>query len=256
MSNKILNLVRNARIGDPVAKEVLKVIADQSNDAGSGVWSSFNYIAWCIERSRSTVIKKCNELRADEILESDLRPGTSNLWRINIDALVVLGETYREKIENWSELETEGSKLETGGVQTGDPSPSKALSNQEPTYIDDVGGVPDELEMEWDNFLGGWKRCFPDKIQPRRTNAPLKTKFKTRMNNAQWRATWRSALWLAKDWDWAQEEGWFRADWILKNNDNIAKLLTGTFDFKLEEQRKNAPVKRPKFVDARPKEDA
>ena len=111
-------------------------------------------------------------------------------------------------------------------------------------------------EMEWDNFLKGWATCFPNKAQPRPTNPSLKSKFKTRMKNARFRATWRSALWLAKDMTWTHEEGWFKAEWILKNSDNIAKLLDGTFDFKMTQKKEVKAQKRPAFVDARPKEDA
>ena len=135
MSNKILNLVRDARLGKSraVAKEVLRTIADQSNDAGTGVWSSYKYIAWCLERDRSTVIKQAQWLQKKGLLSSTKRTGKTNLWTIHVDELEALGMPYRDKIEAEGEFLTtggieplEGSDLATGVVGLGDPSPSLA----------------------------------------------------------------------------------------------------------------------------------
>lgn len=233
MSNKMLNLVRDALIGDPTAKEVLKLIADQCNDAGSGVWSSFAYIAWCLERDRSTIIKKCKLLQDEGILTSAKRQGRTNLWYISPDKLTELGRTYRDKIEVdevGSELETDQGDLETGVVVSGDPSPLEPQKKQELSVSDENFEEP-TYEVELDNFLIGWKTCFPNKPQPRASTAI--TKFKVRFKNEGFRANWRKALWATKDLDWAHEEGWFKWQWVLHNNENYAKLLDGTFDFKL-----------------------
>ena len=142
MSNKMLNLVRDAKIGDPVAKEVLKLIADQSNDAGSGVWSSFQYIAWCLERDRSTIIRKCKKLEERGILTSTKRSGSTNLWYISTEKLAELARTYRYKIEVKGEgLQTatpssgtvppEEGQTATPVVATDDPSPSVTSTETE-----------------------------------------------------------------------------------------------------------------------------
>ena len=125
MSNKILNLVRDARIIDPVAKEVLKVIADQSNDAGTGVWSSYKYIAWCLERDRRTVIRKCNLLREMGILSSTQREGSTNLWSVDTVALQAVGVPYRDKIEATNETagDTPSDTPPPGVTNTSDTVP-------------------------------------------------------------------------------------------------------------------------------------
>jgi hypothetical protein len=201
------------------------------------------------------VQKHIQKLKDMDLLDVHYRPGTSNLYRIRVENLEELGEEWTLPIEEpWGEPETqEGSTTDPPGENQ--VLPNQEETQEEPSYIDDVGGVPDELEMEWDNFLRGWKTCFPKKAQPRPTNTALRSKFKTRMNNAYWRAQWRKALWVAKDWTWTHEEGWFKAEWVLKNSDNIAKLLDGTFDFKLNQSKTGPEEKRPVFVDARPEED-
>jgi hypothetical protein len=253
-------MVRDARLKDPVAKSVLKVIADQSNDAGTGVWSSFAYIAWCIERDRSTVIKKCNFLRDMDLLDSTKRSGTTNLWTINLEKLNEIGVPYREPIEvaeddqGGRQERLEGSPKTTTVVAEGDLSPKEAPI--EPEYIDDVDGVPDERQIEWLAFLEGWKKSFPNKAQPRKTNTALRTKFYARLKDAGFRARWRSALWNSRNKKYLQDEGWFKAKWFVHNNDNYEKLLDGTFDFK---EKQVTQVTKPTnngvpFVDARPEE--
>ena len=232
MSNNILNLVRDARIGDSTAKEILKVIADQSNDAGTGVWSSYAYIAWCVERGRSTVIEKCALLRDMGVLS--WKRGKTNLWSVNTSRLEELAEIWGKDIESPDGGLPEVEEVQTtdNKVQTLDPSP---LEPEEPTYVEDVDGVPDERLIEWIAFMEGWKTCFPNKAQPRKSNTKLRNKFYTRLKDEGFRGKWKSALWLTKNLTWAQKEGWFKADWFLKNDDNYMKLLDGTFDFKSEQ---------------------
>jgi hypothetical protein len=95
---------------------------------------------------------------------------------------------------------------------------------------DSQDGVPYEWQIELDNFLTGWKTCFPDKAQPRRSG--MIRKWRTRFNDEGFRANWRQALWIAKDLTWAQKEGWFKWQWFLHNDENYEKILDGTFDFK------------------------
>jgi hypothetical protein len=259
-------MVRDAKVGNPTAKEVLKTIADQANDKGTSVWSSIAYFIFCTERSRSSVKRALTFLKNEDFIDHiGWSKYNTHMWRINIEKL----EAVARKWENpevldlddldlgqndlgGSERTEEGSSLDQGEGQSEPLTPIEPL--EEPTYIDDVGGVPSELDMEWDNFLKGWATCFPEKTQPRPSNTSLKSKFATRMKNSQWRTQWRTALWTAKDWDWAQEEGWFKVDWVLKNNDNIAKILDGTFDFKRKTHREAKEAPRPQIVDARPKE--
>ena len=141
--------------------------------------------------------------------------------------------------------------METGGVKTDDISPSLALqepktleSVEEPTYIDDVDGVPDERQIEWFAFIEGWEKCFPKKAQPRKTNTSLKNKFYARFKDAGFRAKWKSALWVSRDRKFLQSEGWFKAKWFLHNNDNYEKLIDGTFDFKDSGITEEAPKRK------------
>jgi hypothetical protein len=243
MSNKIVNLVDKARVGDPVAKAVLRKIADQSNDFGGGVWSSHEHIAFCLEWSRQTVSAKCNWLKDEGWLTWENRPGTSNLYQVDLDKLGV------------KETDTQVSTTPTPGVKEVDttckPDGHKSLNSPpvvnsavgEPAYIDDVNGAPDELAMEWDTFLKGWLHYFPTKTQPRPSNQKLRNKFATRMKDTSWRNNWKNAIKLAASWNWTHKEGWFKADWIVHNDENIHKVLDGTFDFKNRSQQQDQPAK-------------
>jgi hypothetical protein len=179
MSNKVLNMVRDARIGDPTAKEVLRVVADQCNDAGTGVWSSFQYIAWCIERNRSTVIKKCNVLRDKGLLDRTKRSGTSNLWKIDLEKLEKIGVPYREPIEIEEELpettsgETPPEELPetTPVVSTGDPSPKETKKKPKNKI---------EFPKGWENnviFPDG-EPCLDEHVCTHCWSAPKATKRK------------------------------------------------------------------------------
>jgi carboxypeptidase C (cathepsin A) len=184
------------------------------------------------------------------------RPGTSNLYRIDVDALDALGEDWTQPIEEqWGEpAPGEGRTTVQGGEN--DVLPNQEETQEEPEYVDDVHGIPDEEMMEWLNFLRGWKISFPEKAQPKKSNTKLRRKFYARLKDAGFRAKWRSALWTAKEFPWAHKEGWFKAAWFLHNDDNFEKLLDGTFDFKNTEKKQAPAAKRPQFVDARPKEGA
>ena len=268
MSNKILNLVRDAKIGNPTAKEVLKVIADQANDAGTSVWSSIEYFVFSTERDRSTVKRALKFLQDEGFLKHVgwTKYGT-HMWALDTWAL---GECVRVW-QSPEEIDLEGvqteprgeGRLNQGEGQTEPLTPIEPKNKnsfdvdtqetEEPEYVNDVDGVPDERQMEWIAFIAGWLECFPMKAQPRKSNTALRTKFYARLKDAGFRANWRSALWNNKGKRYLQKDGWFKAKWFVHNDDNYEKLLDGTFDFK-EEQSK-APAKQPKFVDARPKED-
>lgn len=156
-------------------------------------------------------------------------------WSISVDRLYDVATPYvpdRPYTQSEPTLTVSLPDTQSEPTPHSERVPNHKLTVSEPTYIDDKDGVPDELQMEWDTFLKGWSYYFPDKRQPRPTNATLLRKFKTRMKNTDWRANWKNAVKLASTWQWAQGEGWFKAEWILHNDDNIFKLLDGTFDFK------------------------
>lgn len=259
MSNKLANLVDQALIGDPTAKAILRKIADQGNDFGEGCWSGHEYIAQCVEFGRQTVSAKCSWLKDQGLLDWDTRPGNSNLYYVNEDALVEKRNPWFDKHKKDMSVRTTGvSGKPTGDV--GDDDTSLKVTTIEPTYIDDVDGVPDELMMEWDTFLKGWAHYFPGKTQPRPGNAKLRNKFKTRMKGTQWRGTWKQAIKTASKLSWTHQEGWFKAEWVLHNDENIFKLLDGTFDFKggqLPPERVADPVSTNSIWDKRrkPKEE-
>jgi hypothetical protein len=116
----------------------------------------------------------------------------------------------------------------------------KETITEEPVYVNlEDDETPNEMEMELDNFLRGWKTCFPDKAQPRRSSAIKK--WKTRFKNERFRSMWRRALWETKDLTWAHNEGWFKWQWFLHNDENFEKLLDGTFDFKGGKKKDETP---------------
>jgi hypothetical protein len=257
MSNRLVNLVDQARIGNSLTKAILRKIADQSNDAGTGVWSSHEYLAWVVESTRPTVAGKCKELKDMGLLDWESRSGSTNVYSIDVDVLVKLSEPYKDRIEKMeaviervsAEITPDGDGVSAQGTPpvsventTCQQGEHKSLYNpNEPTYIDDKDGVPDELQMEWDTFVNGWQYYFPTKTQPRRTNATLLRKFKTRMKSTDWRTNWKQAVKTASRLKWAHSEGWFKVEWILHNDENIFKLLDGTFDFKSKQPLTSTP---------------
>lgn len=124
MSNKLVNMVDQAEIGDMYAKAVLRKIADQSNDEGQGVWSSHSYIAWCLEVSRKTVVTKCAYLHDMGLLDWELRRGTSNLYQVNPETLAKLQRVWRGENDSDMSPEVTGVLPEvTGDVTDSDTSP-------------------------------------------------------------------------------------------------------------------------------------
>jgi hypothetical protein len=265
-------MVRDAKIGNPTAKEVLKCIADQSNDSGRGVWSSIAYFVFSTERDRSTVKRALTFLQDEDFIDhvAWTTYGT-HLWKMNLEKLESVMRVWRhgpddmdaDDIEFWGEQSEPGAestegrgRVNRGEGQTAPQAPNNPdeTLQEEPTYVDDIDGVPDERQMEWLAFLEGWKKSFPDKAQPRKTNTALRNKFYTRLKDEGFRAKWRSALWSSRNRQFLHDEGWFKAKWFLHNNDNYEKLLDGTFDFKEKQQKKTGHVTRPGIVDARPKE--
>jgi hypothetical protein len=260
-------MVRDAEIGDPTAKEVLKCIADQSNDAGTGVWSSIDYFRWSTERSRSTVKRALEYLRENEFIMPD---GTSkygtNRWVINTAKLQDLKREWRSPVDKNDRVtvDPQGQSEPSGRVTVDLPQgqsepltpiePSTISESAEIEYIDDVGGVPDERQIEWYAFLEGWRKCFPNKSQPLKSNTTLRNKFYTRLKDEGFRAKWREALWVSKDKQYLHDDGWFKAKWFVHNNDNYEKLLDGTFSFKEKGQQVTQPAQPPAQVHVTPTE--
>lgn len=144
MSNKLVNMVDQARVGDATAKSVLRKIADQSNDYGEGVWSSHKYIGWCLEVGRDTVSKKMGWLK-DElgVISWETRPGTSNLYTVNVDRLKELAGVGVDDTQD------EGCRPSPQGVSVS-PTPdvgtdhtSLLINPTEPsTIVTDTAGTP------------------------------------------------------------------------------------------------------------------
>lgn len=228
MSNKVLNMVRDARIVDATAKEVLKVIADQCNDAGTGVWSSFAYIAWCIERSRSGVIAKTKILRDLNLLDRSLRTGTSNLWVINLDELERIGEPYREKIEvqTVDPLDDEVVQTVDQLVQTVDPSPEEPLEQE----------LQEELleEPEKDVIFPNGEVVPPNKICTRCGEAPKAPRAKLYCIECQQAST--------KEWEAKKEHMAVRSyeqripDYFL-NESQVDLIIEAVGDETVEQKR-------------------
>lgn len=150
MSNKLVNMVDKARVGDATAKSVLRKIADQSNDFGSGVWSSHEHIAWCLEITRQTVATKCAWLKDEhDLLTWETRPGTSNLYSVNVDKLETMaGVSVDDTLDDGVSAKQTGVSAETT-PDVGETDSSHVLSpvlSQEPTVMvtDTAGNTIDE----------------------------------------------------------------------------------------------------------------
>lgn len=180
MSNKIVNLVDQSRIGDVYAKTVLRKIADQSNDAGSGVWSSHGYIAWCTEIGQSTVAKKCVELREMGILNWERRPGSTNLYTLSVDEIVkrIPDEGYHGRLmenilEGTSQVDMSDDEVSTSeiGVSTSEIGDT----HQRDTSL---LSSPKEPELERDVILPNGEPVAPEYICVHCGKAPKAKKSK------------------------------------------------------------------------------
>jgi hypothetical protein len=146
MSNKMLNLVRDAKIGNPTAKEVLKVIADQANDDGTGVWSSIAYFSFCTERGRSTIKNALKYLRKEGFIKHvSFTKAKTHEWKINVATLRKAQRDWSISTQEDIDLEEEegqemtGSEMTDGGsgddpstVQSGPQTPSNPNKTQCP----------------------------------------------------------------------------------------------------------------------------
>ena len=225
MSVKLMTLCFDVQGITPSEKAVLNAMADNAWDDGSSCYPSQGKLAHKTCFNKRTVGRALQGLK-DKGLVVAVGKTSMNVveYLIDIDKVSEMAVEYAP--QRPYPHDTMSNTPSQGDVETVSEPPD------EPSYVDDIDGVPDELGMEWDNFLNGWLYCFPDKAQPRPSNTSLRNKFRTRMKNTNWRNNWRKGLMAAKKTKWAHEDGWFKAAWVLKNDDNLFKLLDGTFDFK------------------------
>lgn len=207
-----------------------------------------------IPRSKGGTSDRWNAVRLCEKCNKDKGDTLPEVWLK--DKPKILAKITKRLVSQGLQIDEGGRQTEVLGRQIDNQTLSKPLEeknsndageiplrnmdmadgidpSQEPEYIDDVEGVPEEWLIEWFRFLEGWKYCFPDKAQPRKSNTGMKKKFKTRFKNEGFRKDWGLALIRTKTLAWAKNEGWFKAEWFVKNDDNYLKLLDGTFDFKV-----------------------
>lgn len=244
MSVKLMAMVFDLQALTPTEKSVLLAMADNAWDDGTSCYPSRGRLEHKTSLSHATVDRALRTMRQAGWI---MKTGETDMgvveWTIDVAKVAMSAEPY-EPARPYTQ--SEYTPTLTVSVP---PTQSEYQTVSEPTYIDDKDGVPDELMMEWDTFLKGWAHYFPNKTQPRPTNANLIRKFKTRMKNTDWRSNWKQAVKTASQWQWAQNEGWFKAEWILHNDDNIFKLLDGTFNFKLNQPLTPAPTSSKIDVD-------
>jgi hypothetical protein len=247
----MLNLVRDAEIGDPTAKEVLKIIADQANDAGTSVWSSIEYFKFCTERSRSTVKRALRFLQDEGFLKHVgwTRYGT-HLWALDTWAL---GECVRVWVSP-EEIDLEGVQTEPEGEVTVNQGEGQTepVTPKEPKNTNSVSVEAEHITV-FHAILEQWLIDFPNKTQPRATNTSLQGKTKARLKVPTFKTGLWAAMQKAKDSPSLMHDSWFQLEYLLRNDNNYEKVAAGEFNWKDEDAPKQ--VSRPKFVDARPKED-
>lgn len=180
MSNKLLNKVRDAEIGSATAKEVLKVIADQANDDGTGVWSSIGYFMYCTERSRTAVKTAIAHLRKNGFISHKqfTKSGTHE-WKVNISALDKVQRDWNASTQEDVEVvsrpgleTTEGEALDDQGEVVSRPqTPNNPNINlcpkceQKTTRIHATTGRPLYCETCIDLQTKKCERCGENKIE-------------------------------------------------------------------------------------------
>lgn len=103
-----------------------------------------------------------------------------------------------------------------------------------PNLTKDILGAdaPGESDSGYDKIRETWADMFPKKPQPRKDNATLRSKARTRMKSAYFCDKWYEALARASQSTFLHEGGFFDLGWFLKNDDNWQKCLNGNYDDK------------------------
>jgi hypothetical protein len=258
MSNRLLNMARDAKVGNPTAKEVLKCIADQANDAGTSVWSSIGYFVFSTERSRTAVKDALRFLQDEGFIEHvGWSQYKTHRWRINVKKLSSLKRTWRNPEE---EDDLDGlvadppqSLADQGEVVSRPLTPTEpkvhTVSDEEPTLVpNDADGVPAEHIMVYHDILGIWKKKFPDKTQPQPTNRKMQMKVKARLKIPSFKERLWAAMLHAEESPSLQADSWFQLEYLLRNDDNYEKVASGEFDWK-DSQNKRQPQQAKRQVD-------
>lgn len=225
MSNRLVNLVDQARIGNTIAKAILRKIADQSNDLGEGVWSSQEYLAWIVECRRQTANTHCVWLRDKlKVLDWEPRPGATNLYKINVGVLKELAEPYKDRedvfrktIERVSEIPTTVSEKPTPDVSETDTSPSV---------------VPNEPEIEV--IYPNGEPVPPKKICTRCGKAPKAPRAKLYCEVCQAKAT---AEWENKKAHMAIRSYEQRIKGYYLNEDQVDLIIQAVGDKEADQKR-------------------
>jgi len=88
-----------------------------------------------------------------------------------------------------------------------------------------------------------WIAHFPEKPTPRKDNATLRGKVRTRMKSAHFRENYLKALKRAARSTFLHDSGFFDLYWFLQNDDNWQKCLNGKYDDR--QDTRGSPVANP-----------
>jgi hypothetical protein len=102
---------------------------------------------------------------------------------------------------------------------------------KEQEQIPDAPQLPEEDRERVEAVFEAWKRYFPGKPQPRRTNAQ-QAKVKTRLKSAHFRENYETALAAASKSKALHNASWFSFEFFVKNDTNLQKMLDGWMAWK------------------------
>lgn len=94
MSNHLISLAYKRRLGSPMRKAVMVLLADKASDGGDGIWASKQTMADELDCSRQSIINTLKSLIADKLIEEVGQRQNANgftvEYRIKVSALEAL----------------------------------------------------------------------------------------------------------------------------------------------------------------------
>ena len=249
MSLKLLGRVFDVQGLTPMAKNVLKSLANHAWDDGTHAHPSIGLIEHETSASRASVNRGLKELRETLfIFETGKTSLGVVIYRVDADRVEECAVEYVPKVRWGVYPETPQSQDEPTPAQ----SDTRTLSNSSDNENDK--DFPEEVKELYEALRLGWSKSFPMRMQPRQWNTAsqlLKEHISARYQEEDFRAKWRAVMWNARESKHLQNAGWFTLEYFTRNQDNWLKIAHGVFDRFDDELKQES---RPQIVDARPEE--
>jgi hypothetical protein len=203
---------------------LLLAIADSANDEGIA-WPGLAKLSKKVRLGRRHIIDLIDSLEKSGAIEvqrrKDGKINLSNVYKVvtHTALQVVSTDAPPSEPQNTTPSEPQNTKV----VNHSSPKSSvkrKSEPSNKPALEFDIA----------DDFLSTWKALFPEKPQPRPET--IREKLKARMKGADFAENWKAALERAAKTRVLHNESWFNLTFLLRNDENLQKVLDGWMDWK------------------------